>query len=319
MFVDYCNSQFIAYSLLNNAIKKDRLSHAYLIDGNNCDYAFDFVMAFVKEIICNDVNSNEEKEIICSRIDDDNYPEVKIIDSSSLIIKKEQMIDLQSIFSLKAIEGKKRIYIIKDCEKMNKQAANCMLKFLEEPSDNIIAILFTNSVNSLLPTIISRCQMIRLSNDFQYDNSKAIYNFACLFCDKKDDVISFINDESKIKMINDVICFIKYFENYKLDIFIDIKKLWYNNFSSKEEVSMALSLILNFYNDVLKKKAGLSNYFFNDYIDLIDDISLKNSVDEILYKIDVCYNKYDILKYNLNINLCIDDFFIRLGDYNECC
>ena len=95
MLDDFKNSQFIAYSLLCNALKKEKLSHAYLIDANNFEEAFDFVLAFVKSILCNShyTNCNFCSNCnICKRVQNNNYPEVKIIETDSLIIKKEQFV-----------------------------------------------------------------------------------------------------------------------------------------------------------------------------------------------------------------------------------
>lgn len=88
------------------------------------------------------------------------YVDVKVIKSDGMWIKKDQLLDLQSEFNNKAFEGNKKIYIIRSAEKMNVQTANSILKFLEEPVDDIIAILITDNINMLLPTIISRCQVI---------------------------------------------------------------------------------------------------------------------------------------------------------------
>lgn len=73
--------------------------------------------------------------------------------------------DLQSEFSKKSIEGSKKVYIIKSADKMNIQTANSILKFLEEPIDEIIAILVVDNINLMLPTIISRCQVIKLNKN----------------------------------------------------------------------------------------------------------------------------------------------------------
>ena len=68
---------------------------------------------------------------------------------------------MKSDLSVKSFYGKK-IYWIKDIEKMTEQAANSLLKFLEEPEDDIIAILSCKNISAVLPTIISRCQQIKL-------------------------------------------------------------------------------------------------------------------------------------------------------------
>ena len=121
------------------------------------------ILAFVKILICPNHYTNKDKCHNCNTcflIDNHSYPELKIIKPDGLWIKKEQLLGLQKQFSYKAIQGNKKVYIIYEAEKMNSSAANCMLKFLEEPEDDIIAILISNNIHQLLPTILSRCQII---------------------------------------------------------------------------------------------------------------------------------------------------------------
>lgn len=317
MFDDFKDSQFVAYSLLCNSIRNNKLSHAYLIDGNNNECAFDFILALVKMIVCDKHYSNFDKCVNCNkcnRIDDGNYTEVKIIETDSLIIKKEQLLELQSDFSRTSIEGNNRVYIIKDCEKMNKQAANSLLKFLEEPEEGIIAILFTNNINKVLGTIVSRCQLIKLSKDSIVNQDKALINFANVCCDSSSDIDNFMKDESKEKYIVNVLDFISYYEENCLDVIIYLKKMWYNNFPVREDNIFALLLMVNFYYDVLKFKYGISDYFFADHLDFVQKVATSNDIDEIIWKIELCIEKYEMIKCNLNINLLIDDMIIRLGE-----
>ena len=172
MLDDYKMSQDVAYSLVVNAIKRSKLSHAYLFNANGNDSVMDFVFAFIKTILCDNnytsISENCGSCNKCNRIKNNNYPEIKIIESDSFVIKKEQLMELQSEFSRSSIEGKYLIYIIKDCEKMNKQASNSILKFLEEPVPGIIAILVTNNLSKILETISSRCQIINLKKESDY-------------------------------------------------------------------------------------------------------------------------------------------------------
>lgn len=318
MLDDFKDSQFIAYSLLSNAIRNNKLSHAYLIDANHYEAAFDFVLSFVKSIICGD-NHNDSECILCQRIQNNNYPELKIIESDSSVIKKEQLLELQSDFSRSSIEGNYRIYIIKDCDKMNKQAANCLLKFLEEPVPGIIAILLTNNFNKILSTIISRCQIIRLNNIVSLNSNSTLENFALVCCDNKNDFLIFLNDKSKVELINFVISFLDYFEENGLDTLLYMKNLWYNKISTREDTSLAMLLIIYFYYDLLKYKLNNNKYFFCDKIEFIDKCANMNSIDSILYKIGVINYGYEMINYNLNMNLLLDDIVIRLGDIHECC
>lgn len=317
MFDNFKDSQFVAFSLLTNSIKNNKISHAYLIDGNSNEHAFDFVMSLVKVILCKYHYTNFDKCgscNLCNRIDSGNYPEVKIISSDSLVIKKEQLLELQSDFSKISVEGDYRIYIIKDCDKMNKQASNSLLKFLEEPEEGIIAILLTNSINKVLKTIVSRCQLITLAKDRHFNSDSTLKNFAYSFCSSQEEIDNFLEDQSKKDMIEAIIKFILYYEENGLDIMIYLKKMWYNNFLTRDDNIMAVFLMVLFYFDVFKYKYSLNDYFFCDYLDELKNVSNANSLDDILKKIDKCVEIKENLEYNLNTNLTIDNLVIGLGE-----
>ena len=320
MLDKYKDSQFVAYSLLFNAIKNNKLSHAYLIDTNHYDESFDFVLSFVKAIICK--NHHTTSDLcdtcnLCQRIQNNNYPELKIIETDSNVIKKEQLLELQSDFSRSSLEGDYRIYIIKDCDKMNKQASNCLLKFLEEPVEGVIAILLTNNYSKILSTIVSRCQVVRLNNIMKLSDKSTLENFALVSCDNKDLFSQFMKDETKEELINAVISFLDYFEENTLDILLYMKNLWYNKFQTREDTRLALMLIVYFYYDVLKYKISNNEYFFCDRVDFIKKCANFNSTEDILKKINIVSNAYEMISYNLNTNLLLDDMVIRLGDVHE--
>ena len=317
MFDNFKDSQFVAFSLLTNSIKNNKISHAYLIDGNSNEHAFDFVMSLVKVILCKYHYTNFDKCgscNLCNRIDSGNYPEVKIISSDSLVIKKEQLLELQSDFSKISVEGDYRIYIIKDCDKMNKQASNSLLKFLEEPEEGIIAILLTNNINKVIKTIVSRCQLITLAKDRHFNSDSTLKNFAYSFCSSQEEIDNFLEDQSKKDMIEAIIKFILYYEENGLDIMIYLKKMWYNNFLTRDDNIMAVFLMVLFYFDVFKYKYSLNDYFFCDYLDELKNVSNANSLDDILKKIDKCVEIKENLEYNLNTNLTIDNLVIGLGE-----
>ena len=154
----------IVIKSLTNTLKTDKLSHAYLVIGEDSLYCDEFILSFVKAIFCLE---NKNKEFFsceecknCHSINHSNYVDFYRL-TSETSIKKEEIQMLKSDLSVKSFYGKK-IYWIKDIEKMTEQAANSLLKFLEEPEDNIIAILSCKNISAVLPTIISRCQQIKL-------------------------------------------------------------------------------------------------------------------------------------------------------------
>ena len=306
----YKDGQPIFYNMVNNAIKNNKLSHAYIFDSNGNPDVMDIVLSFVKSIVCLEYNDENNAIKVCKRIDEGNYLDVMVIEPDGLWIKKNQIIDLQNEFSKKAVEGRKKIYIIKSADKMNVQTANSILKFLEEPVDDIIAILITDNINMLLPTIISRCQVIKLNKKkCSYDT---ISNLSDLLIGYGYNDIS---DDNKEKIINDVIGFTEYIENYKLDTLIYTKKLWHNNFKDRNYNIIGINLMIYFYYDVIRYKSGLKILFFNDYEDNIIKIANMNDIDVLCDKIKVLNDTLNNIKYNLNINLLIDKLVIDMcGD-----
>ena len=290
MLDDYKDKQLVAYNIMMNEINNNKVSHAYLIDENNNTDSFNIVMAFVKEILTHFMDE-DSKEKLCKRIDDNNYPEVKIIEPDGLLIKKGQILDLQHEFSMAAVEGNKRIYIIRNADAMRLETSNSMLKFLEEPENNIIAILMTNNINAILPTIVSRCQIIRLNNDNNNNNVN--------------------NDEMDILTLE----FIKSIENNGIRTIINEQKLLYDKISIKdrENYIVFFDKMIDMYYDIMKINLDSLNSQFKGYMDDFKEIANKNSSFSLLKKIDYLCNAKDTIKNNVNMNLLIDSVIIGLG------
>lgn len=294
MLEKYKDEQPVLYGLLSNSIKYEKLSHAYLFETNNNPNSLDIIYSFVKEILC-PRNTTCDKCNICSRIDNGNYLDLKIINPDGMQIKKEQMSELQDEFSKVTIEGNKKIYIINECDKMNAQASNSILKFLEEPVDNIIAILVTNDINKVLKTIISRCQVVSLTNTVNVE-SIYIYLAYLLIKDNVDNVIKFLN----------------FYEDNKKDTIAYIKEYWHDKFKERQDNILAIDIMINFYYDVLKYKINGQVVAFVNEIELIKKISLAD-IGDILYRLELLIEIKKLIGNNLNINLLIDYMIIKLG------
>lgn len=313
MLDSYKVGQPIAYNIMYNALVNSKLSHAYLFDAMGCSDSLDIVMSFVKSIICefNYTNFNVCGECnICHRIDSGNYLDVKIIEPDGLWIKKDQLLELQNEFSKESIEGNKKVYVIKDAEKMNVQTANSILKFLEEPSDNIIAILIANDLNKILPTIVSRCQIIKLMKT--NEESSALENFNLLLENTK---YSSLDIQEKEKILNDICYFVDFFENNKLDTIIYMKKLWHSVFKDRDINIVAFDTLISFYYDVLKYSNFKPLSFFKDKSLLVEKIAKMNDISTILKKLNLLIEAKDDVRKNLNLNLMLDKLVIDMcGD-----
>ncbi len=158
------------YDHIMKVLDEDFLSHAYLIETNNnkMDIVSDYIHFFVKKIYeysYKKDNVTIDKDKLFHLLDNKEFPDYIEIIPSANQIKKEQILDIIKEFFNKSLYGTPKIYTIYDCDLMNNSAANTILKFLEEPSDDVIAIFVTSNQYKVIDTIRSRCQIISLQHE----------------------------------------------------------------------------------------------------------------------------------------------------------
>ncbi|AGZ25863.1 MULTISPECIES: ATP-binding protein [Staphylococcus] len=139
---------------LANAYASNKLSHAYLFEGDDAQSMRKVAINFAKLILC---NNDEQCEVKVSTL---NHPDFMYVSSEESTIKKEKIEQLVHHMNQLPIEGNYKVYIVEDFEKLTVQGENSILKFLEEPPQNTIAILLSTKPEQILDTIHSRCQHV---------------------------------------------------------------------------------------------------------------------------------------------------------------
>lgn len=293
-------NQPILNKILNNINNKGNNVQAYILSGNDKENLINYAILFSKVLVCPHKYKKGCSECnICNRIDKENFGELKIINPVNKIIKKEAILELKNEFKTKSIEGKNEVYIINDAETLNGAASNTILKFLEEPDSNIVAIFTTTNLDSVIKTIVSRCQVIKINN-FQkksgIDFIKNLTNF----------------DEETIYKVID---FVKIIEKDTEDAIINAKNLFFNYFNTKELLINAFNVILLYYKDMLnyKIKNKCIYYEAND-IKSLANIQNDNLISK---KISFILENIAKLEYNVNILLFIDNFIIGIGEMKD--
>ncbi|HEM5035505.1 TPA: DNA polymerase III subunit delta' [Streptococcus suis] len=141
-------------------LEQRRLAHAYLFSG---DFAsFDIAIFLSQSLFC------QEKEGVlpcqkcrsCRLIEANEFSDLTVIAPQGNVIKTDTIRELVKNFSQSGFESNKQVFIIRDAEKMHANAANSLLKVIEEPQSAIHIFLLTNQEEAVLPTIKSRTQII---------------------------------------------------------------------------------------------------------------------------------------------------------------
>lgn len=156
--------QPIVFQVLKNSFKNQKTSHAYIISGSKGSPVLETAIFMAQSLVCTNKDESElacEECINCKKIKNNGYADFKIFSGDAL--KTDVTLSIQDEFNKSSIENENiKIYIIDLIEKAPVSSLNKLLKFIEEPTSNIVAIFTSNSVNSILPTIVSRCQVITL-------------------------------------------------------------------------------------------------------------------------------------------------------------
>ncbi|MBW2557706.1 MAG: DNA polymerase III subunit delta' [Deltaproteobacteria bacterium] len=151
-------------NVVQGAMKNDRVPHAYLFYGIKGVGKKTTAKTLAKALNC-----KEEKVDSCDRcpsclkIDRGTHPDIVFIEPDGIFIKIDKIRDLQDQIKFRPFEGRKRVFIIVDADRMNDPSANALLKTLEEPNPSNALILITSRIHKLPQTIISRCQKIRFN------------------------------------------------------------------------------------------------------------------------------------------------------------
>ena len=270
--------KFIDY--IDKIIDNGRISHAYLFEVDNYEEDLTYIYSFIKMILCkckfNELKDNDNK--IISLIDSNNYPDLYVIKPDGSSIKKGQLMDLQKEYSNKSLLDNKRIYIIEECEKMNQSSGNTILKFLEEPEDDVVAILIADNRYHVIDTIISRCQIISLKENLNVS-------------EYSDDFIDFF--ESVLK---------------PNEFYIKYNSFIKNIIPEKSIIVDYLNKINNIIVSYLNYKNGVCDTFSEDLKILLD----KYDDNYLINIISVIEDEIQKLNFNVNYKLWLDAFFAKL-------
>ncbi|WP_461214392.1 DNA polymerase III subunit delta' [Lacticaseibacillus sp. GG6-2] len=143
-------------------IAGDRLGQAYVFNGLSGTGKAQLAEWIALRLFCQNVQDGRPcgECAECQRILSHNHPDVVRLATDARSLKVDDVRALKAELSKSGVEGGKRVFVIEQAEKMTPGAANSLLKFYEEPVPGAVIILTTTAKNQLLPTILSRAQII---------------------------------------------------------------------------------------------------------------------------------------------------------------
>lgn len=313
---------------LENAIKMNKISHAYIINGErNAGKEF-IAKTFAMALQCENRQGFEPCQEChsCTQVRSGNQPDVIFIthEKPGTIGVDDIRGQVNNDVVIKPYSAPKKIYIINEGEKMTVQAQNALLKTLEEPPEYAVILILTTNMETLLPTILSRCVVLNMK-PVRNDQIKKFLMENMEIPDYKADIcVAFARgnlgkarllakSEEFDKVKEEAITLLKYIGEMELnEVVAAIKKI--NEF--KFDVNDYLDILSIWYRDVLLFKAthDANNLIFREEIQYIRKVADKSTYEGIERIIDALEKSKQRLNANVNFDLTIELLLLTIKE-----
>jgi len=313
---------------LKTAIAMDKVSHAYILAGEDGSGKNMLADAFAKALQCESRIDNRDDCGVCRsclQAESGNHPDIiRVTHEKASIGVDDVRIQINNDILIKPYSSHYKIYIIDEAERLTEQAQNALLKTIESPPPYGIILLLTNNLNSLLPTILSRCVTLKL----KAVDKEAIRQFLMLNYKIPDyqaelsavfaqgnvgKAIKYASSEEFGEMKTEVLHLLKYIDDMELYEIIDgLKRIS----EQKERIDDYLDLIILWYRDILMYKVtkdiNLLTYK-NESMDISKQASVKSyeGIEQIIAAVEKAKIR---LNANVNFDIAIELMLLTIKE-----
>ncbi|MGF0033715.1 DNA polymerase III subunit delta' [Bariatricus sp. SGI.154] len=312
---------------IRNAVREDQVSHAYILNGDRGAGKKLLANLFATTLLCEKGGPNPCNEChSCKQAESGNHPDIIRVthEKPNSIGVDDIREQVNNTIMIKPYQGPYKIYIIDHADLMTPQAQNALLKTIEEPPAYAVIMLLTENAQVLLPTINSRCVMLKL----RYIKDTLIKKYlmeTMEIPDYKADVctafaqgnmgraIMLANSEHFNEIREEAVQLLKYIHEMELSEIVQaVNKITVY----KLEITDYLDIIMIWYRDVLLYKAtkDIDKVVFKDQISYIKEQAKKSSyegVEQILKSLETAKAR---LKANVNFDLVMELLFLTIKE-----
>lgn len=313
---------------LYNALTTNKISHAYIINGERSSGKEFIAKIFAMALQCENRQGIEPCHEChsCKQALSGNHPDIVFIthEKPNTISVDDIRSQINGDIAIKPYSGPKKIYIMNEGEKMTVQAQNALLKTLEEPPGYAVILILTTNVNSLLPTILSRCVLLNMKPVRDEQIKKFLMENMEIPSYKADICTAFArgnvgkarmlaNSEEFDKVKEEAITLLKYIGEMEInEIVAAIKKI--NEY--KFDVNDYLDILSIWYRDVLMFKAthDANDLIFREEIQYIRKVADKSTYEGIERIIDALDKSKQRLSANVNFDLTMELLLLTIKE-----
>lgn len=312
---------------LQNAIATGKVSHAYILNGEKSSGKEFIAKVFAMTLQCEQGGTEPCNECrSCKQTLSKNQPDIIYVshEKPNTISVDDIRAQVNNDVAIKPYSSKYKVYIINEAEKMTPQAQNAILKTLEEPPAYAVIMLLVSNVNTLLPTILSRCVVLNmkpvrdeqvkkfLMEELQIPDYKANVCVAFArgnvgkakllaaseeFENVKSEALSLLKYIKDME-IQEIVAAIKKINEYKLEIndYLDIMSIWYRDALLFKATADVNHLVFREEIQAIRKVAGRSSY---------------EGIERVIRALDTAKKRLDA---NVNFDLAMELLLLEIQE-----
>lgn len=312
---------------IRNAVREDKVSHAYILNGERGAGKKMLANLFAATLLCEKGGPDPCNEChSCRQAESGNHPDIiKVTHEKPNSISVDDIREqVNNTIMIKPYQGPYKVYIIPQADMMTTQAQNALLKTIEEPPEYAVIMLLTENADTLLPTINSRCVMLKLRNikdtlikkylmeTMQVPDYKA--DMCTAFAQgNMGRAIMLANSEHFNEIRDEAVQLLKYINEMELS---EIVQAVSRIAAYKLEINDYLDIIMIWYRDVLLYKAtkDMDKVVFKDQIKYIKERAKRSSYEGIELIIESLEKAKARLKANVNFDLVMELLFLTIKE-----
>lgn len=315
--------QETAKQMLQSGLRQEAISHAYLFSGPAGSGQRQMATAFAQAIYCTRQQDDACGECLeCRKVEHGNHPDLYYVEPEGASLKIDQIRELQKIFNYRSENNNCKIYIIDQADKMTTQAANSLLKFLEEPQVPAVGILITSNKGAMLPTILSRTQEVpfkalspeRISEALVKEGYSPALVRTAAFLSSGLETCRELLDQNWFAEIRNVMLQLggESLTRGSMALVSAQQKLFKSGLS--EHLELMFDMFHLWFKDMLYVSYGKQeNVIFIDQLSNISTIAMSRSTEQWVSYMDLAAECRKKLRSNMNGQLCVEQFLIGLA------
>lgn len=308
--------------VLRRSLRTGKTAHSYLFEGISGCGRKKTALALIQALFCSVLPDDACGECpSCRKVSGGNHADIHFIEPlpDKRDISIDQLRTMQRELSLRPYEAPRKACIIEPAERMSVNAANSLLKTLEEPPGNALIILLTENAGMLLPTIRSRCQLIRFSHlppehvQTLLERTGIAAGTASLLAPMANGSMQQalgLDNESLVARREVVLTLLDRLNINRIATLFDAAEELSGN---RDETLEILDMMLSFFRDAVHIGAGNSNILNQNVKPAIETISGRRSFPRNLELLHKIYETRHAVQRNANSKLALDHLFMQIA------